>query len=361
MLDGTIQPGDRLVFCISGSGMTLGTALYTFDDLPDRVRAAVRRDGRRSSVNVAGGASPAAVQLMPQPRVRIRAVGTANSDAGQTDTQDLARRAGESCLAASSYDRRKIDVLMGVGLYRSEFIAEPAAATLVANDLRMNEESDPLDENKTFAFDLLNGPAGFLDACYVAAGLIRANSFDSVMIVASEEENNIRAGAAGRRGLANVGSAVILDRSEDGRTGFSSFLFKDHTQHLSAFRAFGSLENGRTRLAFERTPGLEGLYVECIADSVDVLLRSQRLELAQFKTVLPPQISSEFISRLAHRLGADSHRFVDLASDDLDLFTSSLPAAFEHVRRQQLAANGDLGLLISVGAGITVGCAIYQF
>ena len=34
-----INSGDKIVFSISASGLTIGTALYVFDDLPDRLRA----------------------------------------------------------------------------------------------------------------------------------------------------------------------------------------------------------------------------------------------------------------------------------------------------------------------------------
>jgi hypothetical protein len=51
----------------------------------------------------------------------------------------------------------------------------------------------------------------------------------------------------------------------------------------------------------------------------------------------------------------DRDRFVDSDADGKDRFTSSLPAA------KQRVTSGDLGLFISVGAGSTVGCAIYRF
>ena len=35
---GDFAPGDRVVFAVSGSGQTVGTALYVFDDLPARQR-----------------------------------------------------------------------------------------------------------------------------------------------------------------------------------------------------------------------------------------------------------------------------------------------------------------------------------
>src|SRR5207248_5874202 len=35
---GRVSAGDRVVFGVSGSGQTVGTALYVCDDLPDRLR-----------------------------------------------------------------------------------------------------------------------------------------------------------------------------------------------------------------------------------------------------------------------------------------------------------------------------------
>ncbi|MEK6250309.1 MAG: amino acid adenylation domain-containing protein, partial [Planctomycetales bacterium] len=41
-----IQSGDNVVFGITGSGQTIGTAIYTFDDLPDRLRK-IKESGQR--------------------------------------------------------------------------------------------------------------------------------------------------------------------------------------------------------------------------------------------------------------------------------------------------------------------------
>ncbi|MFY0625638.1 MAG: hypothetical protein JXR07_05055 [Reichenbachiella sp.] len=38
VLNGRIKSGDKILFSINASGITVGTALYTFDDLPDRLR-----------------------------------------------------------------------------------------------------------------------------------------------------------------------------------------------------------------------------------------------------------------------------------------------------------------------------------
>ena len=49
IMNGRIKSGDRVVFGISGSGQTVGTGLYIFDDLPDRLRRK-ERSGRRPGI-----------------------------------------------------------------------------------------------------------------------------------------------------------------------------------------------------------------------------------------------------------------------------------------------------------------------
>ena len=38
ILSGRIKSGDKILFSVNASGITVGTAFYTFDDLPDRIR-----------------------------------------------------------------------------------------------------------------------------------------------------------------------------------------------------------------------------------------------------------------------------------------------------------------------------------
>ena len=44
-----------------------------------------------------------------------------------------------------------------------------------------------------------------------------------------------------------------------------------------------------------------------------------------------------------------------------DLFTSSVPCAWQFAHDNDLVTAGDVGLIICVGSGIQVGCAIYYF
>ena len=408
ILSNKIKSGDNVVFGITGSGATIGTALYTFDDLPDRLRRnALRYHGNdtvgefphkyernngigigreipekhgRSDVVGARFIAPSGssgVQDRAEtsmPRIRVESIGTLpNSSTVGADlsrpspihrpagTLELARVAAENCLAQSSYSRSDIDLLIYAGVYRDEFLCEPAIAAIIAGLVKINDSIESQQEKKTFAFDLFNGSVGFLNACQVATGMIQAKKIKCAMVVASEIENNAQVFPTELLGVSETGSAVILDESADGKIGFGNIVCKYFTDYLEAFSSYTQQRSGKTYMHFEKDPDLETYYLHCIRDAVRQLLSLEQLDLAQVSVILPPQISAQFIARLSDTLNISRDKFVDIAHAGNDLYTSSLPYTLQHVREQNLVQPGDVGLIITAGSGIQVGCATYYF
>ena len=355
-----IESGDSAVFGITGSGMTIGTALYTFDDLPDRVR-------RPPSMEEKARRAPSARLSVPTPatrrrRVRIESFGIIpegwRDERGSTG---LAKIAAEKCLEQSSRARNEIDLLIHAGVYRDEFAMEPAIATMIAGELGICDGVDLLGEPKTFAFDVFNGAIGLLNACHVAIQMIGAKRHRHVMVVASEIENNRKVLPSSLRGVRETASALILDESPDEGTGFGDFVFRYDTRHIDAFLSYTGLEHGRPYLNFIEDPLLHDFYLDCIPDAVNELLEIEGLDLSQIRAIFPPQISSAFILRVSERLKLDAERFVDAADTGEDLFSSSLPYSFWRARQKGVVRRGDIGLIINVGTGIQVGCTVYYF
>jgi 3-oxoacyl-[acyl-carrier-protein] synthase III len=181
------------------------------------------------------------------------------------------------------------------------------------------------------------------------------------MIVASEIENNAHVLPERLLGIKETASAVILERSGNGRRGFGGFLFRYFTEYIDCFRSYVGQEKGKSFLAFTKDSNVESFYLKCISDTVHELLEREALELSQIKIVFPPQISSEFIDRLAQRLNVLRDRCIDLAQEGKDFFTSSLAFAMQYAREHDLVQPGDIGLIVNVGTGIQIGCAVYYF
>jgi 3-oxoacyl-[acyl-carrier-protein] synthase III len=76
--------------------------------------------------------------------------------------------------------------------------------------------------------------------------------------------------------------------------------------------------------------------------------------------VIPPFLSAGDRTELATRIGIDSRRFVEFQGE-ADPFTSSVPLGLQQAWRHGLVKPGDIGLIITVGSGLQVGCTTYRF
>jgi len=345
-----------VLFSITGSGQTIGVAIYTFDDLPDRMR-----DGRVG--DRAASSEAVRSRVVPQPRICIESLGTAVADQHEAvSSLRLAARAAAACLDGSAVDPADVAMILHAGVYRDEFLSEPAIAALIAGQLKINDDVTSPDGRRTLAFDVINGGLGFLNACHVATQLIAAGRGTAAMVVASEIESNKATQRGQPRGVTEVGSAVMLRRSKSGTSaGFGRFLFTHDTSFRGALAAHTRHERGTTYLHIERDPKVDRYYLERIAETVTELLRLEGLDRSMIKTVLPPQVSTEFLSELTSTIGVPRDRIVDVAAGRTDYFTSSIAFGLQYARTHGLAEPGDIGLIISVGSGIQAGCATYYF
>ncbi|KLO28279.1 thioester reductase [Mycolicibacter heraklionensis] len=356
---GRINSGDNVVLSITGSGQTIGTGLYTFDDLPDRMRRAA--SGQTGS-SARGNRSGARRELPATPRVRIEGIGMAPEGQTPPSSIQFAIDAANACLADSGVERTDVGLVIHAGIYRDDFLSEPAVATLVAGEVGINAEPESADAPKTFAFDVLNGAVGFLNGCHVAAGMIGAGRTGHAMVLASEVENNTPESGYPRNGISETGSAIMLSPSH-GPEGFGRFVFGHHPEYRGALKTYTQERDGRMWLRIDRDPNLAAIYVSCLPSSVKELLTLEGLAPEDIALVLPPYLPGAALDELAAHIGVDRSRFVDLEAQGwtADPFTSALPYQIADARRRGLVKPGDVALIMAVGSGVEVGCTTYRF
>lgn len=351
---GDVGTGDNVVFGITGSGQTIGTALYTFDDLPERIRnnqRPARLPPRRMAPRPRKQAGP---------RMRIESCGLARPSRPDAAPESLAllRQAGEACLSAAPIRRDQIDLILHSGVYRSEFLSEPAIAAIMAGELKINDDTG-LEGRRSFAFDVLNGGVGALNACHLANQFARSGKYRTALVLASEIENNTEVWPEHLVGIEPAGSALLLRTDEDGVSGFAGYVFRSFAEHSEALRTHTVMRAGQTALSIRRDPRLEALYLEHIPDVVGELLDSQQTRLEDVQWVIPPQISGGFVRAAARALAVPVQRVVDATNGHRNLFTSSLAFGWQVLHSAGRARPGDRVLFISAGAGIEIGCALY--
>jgi 3-oxoacyl-[acyl-carrier-protein] synthase III len=197
---------------------------------------------------------------MESPRLAVEGVGVS----GSADTLTMLRQAGEDCLEQVPRSRDEVALVIHTGIYRSDYLSEPALAALAAGDLGINHEVATPEGRRTLAFDLMDGPVGTLHACHIAAQMLRGKA-GAALVLASEVENNAAAFPDHRIGLKETAAAMLLAPAADERTGGPSTSGLSRGTWTSWKRTRSA---GRFAVPVPRTrPGLEDAILECVRSS----------------------------------------------------------------------------------------------
>ena len=347
-------PGHRVLFGVQASGITIGHAQYRVGEFVVRSRSG-QVPGRTLPIpaRITGSTGVLYRRIPEGDRVRIRSAATHTCRADKNiENVALAARAVERTLGADGVD--VMSLLLYCGVYRKGFVAEPALSALVAQEVGLKGFCRTNGTSPLLVFDLMNGPPGILTSCLVAGRLMLSR--DGVAVVAASEYNESRV-AGQALDVASMGSALVLERSPDS-TGFRSFHFSSYPEHLEGYSSHAEAGPRGPRLHVRSDSRLQQLYVEVLTRSVRDLFQRERLTPDDFQVFHGPALQPEFSARLAACLEVDAAMLAP--SRHGDPFTSAPAASWEASRGREFPG-GSLGLFMTVGPGIEVGCATYVF
>jgi len=148
---------------------------------------------------------------------------------------ELAARAAEDCIRESGKEKKRINLMINVGIFRDKNIMEPAMVTLIQQRIGVNLTlEDP--RYHTFAFDMLNGSGGMLNAAQAADALLANGDAQCALILGGDVHPS-------RTKMKNfpynaVGAAMLLEWSNNPDDGFQSIEMKTCADDYIGSRAF---------------------------------------------------------------------------------------------------------------------------
>lgn len=353
---GQLRAGQRVVFSIAASGLTGGTALYTLDNLPDRLRQS--RNGYHTA-DMAPACQPE--QRCWFPKVGVQLGGVAMIDAAKPQrlgVVDSAVRAARNCLSRSEQSPSDVDVLIYCGVYRDRLLSEPAVASIVAGELDMTPASASRRYSK-LAFDIADGAIGFLKACHCAAQLIDAGRARRVLVVTSESQGNPAVSLNGGSPIATAASAALLERCDENGNGFQYFAFDSCPESLSLRASYCARTNGSTHLVLDQAAAFAEAADEKSAAMVE-RLALQTVQSGGAQWLLALGVCGPRLLRIAREIGVPAERVIHPSTNSADPFTSSLVSAWQRLERSAARQPGEKALVVQTGSGMRVGCALYR-
>lgn len=269
---------------------------------------------------------------------------------------DHAVRAGREALAKSSYGPGDVELFINAGVHRDQHYAEPAFACFIQKALGINVD---FQARQTTSFDLLNGACGVLSALDVADCLIQSGDAEVALVVASEANTDRH--PVPEYVTPRSGAAILVDTAPEPGIGFRGFAFESFPEHAALYESAVDLSVARGRLHLRRAPEFEATALDALGPVVARLLEREGLRPAQIDLVLPSQLSPAFVGALGQRLDVGQARIVDLTARFADPHSTSPLLALHEAERRGQTGRGTRALFATVGAGLTVGAAIYEF
>jgi len=265
--------------------------------------------------------------------------------------------AAQACLGFSSHPLSDIDYLINTGVYRDQHISEPAMAAFIQNELNLNTD---LSGKRTFSFDLINGASGMLSGINVIISAINSGAARVGLVVSSESnpDDNPDPGYT----YQPSGSAMMIDLSPDPGKGFGSFLFKTFDQYSDLYQGIVSYREKGGKGYITKKDGLEKAYLGCSALVFADLLRTEGLSAQQIDLVFPTQVSDNFMNKLPQTLGIAKNKVINILQViKSDTLTTSPFIAFDYAVKNKLIKPGMKVMFLTVGSGVTVGGALYNY
>ena len=278
----------------------------------------------------------------------------------------LTERAAAQCLRSAGRAPSEIGMLISTGIYHDRNLAEPALAALVQEDVGANLGHPPIGGHGTFSFDLLNGTCGALNAAQLVEGFMRSRAINLAMVVAGDARPQPSRGFT----FARSGAAMLL-RWEEGDAGFQGFLFRTFPEHRDLFVATLAWETaagwhlplqkpGHNLVAVVERAEYLTRSVDCAALATLEFLASHGMTPKAIDVLVAAHTSPGFGDLVAGRLGIANSAVVP-AGTGLEHAHTALPiAALAEAERRGLLTTSHQVLVVTAGAGITVGLALYR-
>lgn len=272
----------------------------------------------------------------------------------------LADAAIATCLERAGRAAADLDLLVNAGVYRNDNLGEPALAALIQEDVGANTRRWR-EAHGTFSFNVSNGGAGVVTALYLLDGFL-ADSIDLGLVVASDAHpgGTVVPGFP----FAHVGGAMLLvPGGED--VGFVDFAFDTYPEFESLLSARIGWEERRLRgghnvLFIDEQPGYADRAVECAVASTRRFLDRMNMHVRDVHLIVPSQLPERFPDMLVRRLELPADRVARVTAELSGVHTAGPIAALEAAERSGRLAEAKHVLFVTVGAGISVGLALYR-
>jgi 3-oxoacyl-[acyl-carrier-protein] synthase-3 len=261
-------------------------------------------------------------------------------------TSDLAARAGLEAIAAAGLEPNDIELIILSTATPDRKM--PSSACIAQIKMGIS--------NRCAAFDVAAVCAGFVYAITIGGQFIQNGMYERVLVIGADTFSKVTDWK--HRDCVVFGDAagaVVLERKERDHGLFSSILLADGEgmDHFTVYPGDAYFKmNGKAVFQAATTA-----VPECIRE----ILRINGLRLEDVSVIVPHQATVGVLKRIAEVLEIPFSRIETNLESYANTAGATVPLLLDQVNRRGLLHEGDLLLLVSIGAGWTWGASLYRW
>ena len=221
---------------------------------------------------------------------------------------------------------------------------------------------------KAAAFDLNGACSGFIYALNLAESLIRAGSYNHVLIVSAEALSRVTdyTDRASCILFGDGAGAVVVGRVEDG-TGVESTLLGAEGEdggvltipcfHLSE-EDKAVRNEGKSQVIWMEGKEVFTFATRVMADATRYVLEKARKSVDQVKMIFPHQANIRILQNAAKRLNISMDSVYTNLENTGNISSASIPVCLDEASSKGLLHKGDNIVLVAFGGGLTYGATL---
>ncbi len=351
MLSGDINKGNKIMFSISASGITVGTALYKMDDLPERIRIGENQSKEELEIATPKETKP----------LFINSVATLPKDYNdKIETFSMLKPVVLKALRDAKLNGEKIGLIVFSGVYKTNNISEPAIAAMVLKEIGLSEsDQKTYFSDQLFSFDISNGSLGLQKAMESVNELMQYRDIEHALVVTAEVSQAALI-ALNDFPIESSASAMVLSKKEtDSELKMTDSKTYNYWAFSKDYESVIGWDDKELDLRISKGNQLDQKYVLIIIAALDKFFKSTGKSFDDFDHIAFPTISTEFKTVLFDHFDYLITEKMINHSIESDLFTSQVPNDLYQMKLK--AQSGDTMLQIQVASGLQVNISTWKF
>ena len=274
---------------------------------------------------------------------------------------DICVEAAKKCLATRGIEPSEIEVII-VGTVTPDMMF-PSTACLVQNKI---------GAKGAWGFDVSGGCSGFVYALQAGVKMVESGAHKMVLVCGADANTRMTDYTDRTTCVlfGDGGGAVLIEPAAAGEIGFIDYVHEiDGSGGVSLnLKGGGSLNpsthetvDKKMHYIYQDGPAVYKFAVRKMAEATTKLLERNGVTGADLGCFIPHQANKRIITATADRLGMDPERVIINIEKYGNTSAGTIPLAMETAIEEGKMKKGDLILIASVGAGFSVGAALFRW